>query len=89
MGRITKGTLFVEEKLLKPQLIKNVPSKLRERRHLEKQYADRGTKQQPYLSIGQRVLLRVRKINWKPAVIISPDPTARSYIVRTSKGQTF
>ncbi|KAG8198447.1 hypothetical protein JTE90_022184 [Oedothorax gibbosus] len=44
MGRRTKSTLFVEEKLLKPQLIKNVPSKLRERRNLEKQYADRGTK---------------------------------------------
>ncbi|KAG8187519.1 hypothetical protein JTE90_019949 [Oedothorax gibbosus] len=89
MGRRTRGTLLIHEKLLKPQLIQNVSRKLHKKRNKYKEHHDRGTKLQQPLSVGQEVLLRVKRRKWKPAVIVSPGPTSRSYMVKMSDGRVF
>ncbi|KAG8180000.1 hypothetical protein JTE90_020955 [Oedothorax gibbosus] len=40
-------------------------------------------------SVGQEVLLHVKRRKWKPAVIVSPGPTSRSYMVKMSDGRVF
>ena len=89
MGRRTRGTLLTSERLLKPQLIQNVSHKLQEKRSKYKEHHDRGTKLQQPLSVGQKVLLRLKQRNWKPAVVVSPGPTSRSYMVKTPEGRVL
>ncbi|KAG8189628.1 hypothetical protein JTE90_009559 [Oedothorax gibbosus] len=60
-----------------------------EKRNKYKEHHDRGTKLQQPLSVGQEVLLRVKRRKWKPALIVSTGPTSRSYMVKMSDGRVF
>lgn len=49
MGRRTKTTLPTSETLLKPKLVKNVSSNLKEKRNAEKSFYDRNSRKLPQI----------------------------------------
>ena len=65
MGRRTKTTLPTSETLLKPKLVKNVSSNLKEKRNAEKSFYDRNSRKLPQIREGDDVRIRRGNI-WEP-----------------------
>ena len=87
-GRRTQTRFPTSPKLLQPQTISDVPTKIHEKQQMQKLYYDRGAKSLPSFEAGQSVLLRDNS-KWKPATIITNASTPRSYIVQTPEGINF
>lgn len=89
-GRRTKTLLPTTEYLLRPQTVKPeaVTKQLTEKRHTQKSYYDRQTKELPELEAGDNVRVETDK-GWKPAVVVSKTNEPRSYEIETSNGVRY
>ena len=92
MSRRLRSILPTTDKQLKPELAS--PNAIRDRRELcqkrQKHYYDRSTRALPPLPASATV--RFQKYpgaEWKPATVIEPAGTQRSYNIQTDEGQTL
>ena len=87
MGRRTKTTLPTSETLLKPKLVKNVSSNLKEKRNAEKSFYDRNSRKLPQIHEGDDV--RIRRDNiWEPGHVVKRSNAPRSFVVK-SRNQLY
>ena len=63
MGRRTKTTLPTSETLLKPKLVKNVTSNLKDKRLAQKNFYDKSARSLPHINAGDDIRIRCGK-NW-------------------------
>lgn len=88
MGRKVKIRLPTASKLLQPQLHKDVQQRLKDRQLKQKFYFDRGARNLPTLSEGERVRLRAEN-RWQPAIVVKSLDKPRSYLVQTQGGEIY
>lgn len=74
--------------LLKPQVVHNACSKLKERKDKQKIYYDRNVKLLPEIKPHQTERIRMGK-TWEPATVTAQHTTPRSYIVSTPDGTAY
>uniref|UniRef100_A0A3P9MQF2 Gypsy retrotransposon integrase-like protein 1 n=1 Tax=Oryzias latipes TaxID=8090 RepID=A0A3P9MQF2_ORYLA len=89
MSRRLRSVLPAMEKQLQPVLSPRCT--FQSRRQLfqsrQKQYYDRGARALPALSQGSTIRFQLPSGTWKPATVIGPAPTQRSYNIVTDEGQ--
>lgn len=90
MSRRLRSTLPNTNQQLLPKVIscKDVRAKRLHKQQRQKSYYDRSARPLPQLTEGQAVRVQERGY-WKPATIIKPANTERSYHVCTSDGQEY
>ena len=81
MGRKAKTTLPTSETLLKPKLVKNVSSNLKEKRLTQKYFYDKNARSLPYIKAGDDVRIRRGK-NWEQGHVMKQSNAPRSFIVQ-------
>ncbi|KAH7962046.1 hypothetical protein HPB52_014050 [Rhipicephalus sanguineus] len=92
MRRTTRTQLPVHTKLLEPKTVppKQVTTRLKGIRQRQKTYNNRGTRDLALLHPGSEVtVFNSRNSEWHPAIVVSEDPTQRSYIVANEHGEEF
>ncbi|XP_077548024.1 uncharacterized protein LOC144160693 [Haemaphysalis longicornis] len=90
MRRHSRTQLPVTNYHLKPRTVppEEVRQRLKEIRHMQCVYYNRGTRCLPELESGSRVsVYETRSKTWAPAVVVGPAGTARSYVVSTESRQ--
>ncbi|XP_077565050.1 uncharacterized protein LOC144180603 [Haemaphysalis longicornis] len=90
MGRQTRTLLPVPTSHLVPEVVPNraVHNRLQEIRQRQRIYYNRGSRNLPPLSPGQRVTAYdTHEKTWTPAVFLRPPETPRSLVVKTEEGQ--
>lgn len=92
MSRRLRSILPTTGKQLKPELACHIT--IRDRRELcqkrQKHYYDRSTRALPPLPASATVRFQKNpSAEWKPATVIEPAGTQRSYNIRTDEGQTL
>lgn len=90
MSRRLRSTLPSTNQQLQPEAVnhKDGYAKRLQRQEHQKRYFDRAAKPLPPLHCGEPVRLQENG-HWKPAEVIQPADTARSYHVRTTDGQVY
>ena len=76
---------------LKPEVVRNVKEKLIECQHVQKKVHDRrSTRPLAALQSGENVRIRTPlQKTWEPAKVVEKHSSPRSYIVRTTDGETY
>ncbi|XP_077548102.1 uncharacterized protein LOC144160844 [Haemaphysalis longicornis] len=90
VGRQTRTLLPVPTSHLVPEVVPNraVQNRLQEIRQRQRIYYNRGFRNLPPLSPGQRVTTYdTHEKTWTPAVFLRPAETPRSLVVKTEEGQ--
>ncbi|XP_041867384.1 uncharacterized protein K02A2.6-like [Melanotaenia boesemani] len=91
MSRRLRSVLPVTNQHLKPRVTswKRVQQTRKKKQTTQKLYYDRCAKPLSILQRGDNIRYQQETGLWKPAVIIQPAETDRSYIIRTGEGQTL
>lgn len=87
MSRITRSPIPTTEKMLKPRIVHGVRKELMKLRHLQKKYADRGTKEGKQLQPGDKVRVQIEHRHWEEGEVTQGTGKPRSYMVKTADGQ--
>lgn len=90
MSRRLRSVLPSTKSQLQPEIVsyKDGHAKWQQRQQYQKRYYDTSSKPLPPLHSGECVRVQEQG-RWKPAVIIQPADTERSYILRTHDGQMY
>ncbi|CAI5671962.1 unnamed protein product [Oreochromis niloticus] len=91
MSRRLRSVLPITGYQLVPRIIsQTVVQKTRmERQEHQRRYYNRSAAPLPRLQQGDHIRFQHESGSWKPAVIIRPAETARSFVIRTGEGQTI
>ena len=89
MSRRLCSVILKTKSLLQPKVIDNdlARSKIKSQKVLQKLYYDKGSKELPKISRGEKVRMLQRK-TWNPAIIKEKSNTPRSFILQCSDGST-
>lgn len=91
MSRRLRSVLPVTNYHLKPRVTswRAVQATRKKKQATQKLYYDRCAKPLSTLQPGDNIRYQQETGMWKPAVVVQPAETERSYIIRTGEGQTF
>ncbi|CAI5678504.1 unnamed protein product [Oreochromis niloticus] len=91
MSRRLRSVIPITGYQLVPRIISQmVVQKTRmERQEHQRRYYNRSAAPLPRLQQGDHICFQHESRSWKPAVIIRPAETARSFVIRTGEGQTI
>lgn len=81
MGRRTQTLLPTYQKLMKPEIPKNVEEKFKRRAKKQTKYFNRGAKLLPFVKVGDAVGVRFGK-EWKPGMVVAKSQYPRSFVVQ-------
>lgn len=90
MSRRLRSILPSTNQQLQPEVVsyKEMHEKRAQRQQQQKRYYDRSARPLPPLIDGESVRIQEHGL-WKPAVVIQPADTERSYHVRTAEGAMY
>ncbi|GBN77551.1 Retrovirus-related Pol polyprotein from transposon opus [Araneus ventricosus] len=89
-NRRLRTKLPISNKLLNPELFKDVNIKLLRRQQTQKHYYDRSSKILTELKPGDKIVVQNVKIKiWEPAVLLSKTKTSRWYKIKTLYGRVL
>lgn len=90
MSRRLRSILPNTPKQLKPRVVsrKDAHSRRVHQQQHQKRYFDRSAKPMTQLHAGQNIRFQEQG-HWKPAVVVQPADTDRSYHIRTPQGQEY
>ncbi|GBL84302.1 hypothetical protein AVEN_121607-1 [Araneus ventricosus] len=89
-NRRLRTKLPISNKLLNPELFKDVNIKLLRRQQTQKHYYDRSSKILTELKPGDKIVVQnVKTKIWEPAVVLSKAKTPRSYKIKTLYGRVL
>uniref|UniRef100_A0A674EBM2 Gypsy retrotransposon integrase-like protein 1 n=1 Tax=Salmo trutta TaxID=8032 RepID=A0A674EBM2_SALTR len=90
MSRRLRSTLPSTNQQLQPEVVSynEMHGKRAQRQQQQKRYYDRSARPLPPLIDGESVRIQEHGL-WKPAVVIQPADTERSYYVRTAEGAVY
>ncbi|GBL99714.1 hypothetical protein AVEN_249752-1 [Araneus ventricosus] len=89
-NRRLRTKLPISNKLLNPELFKDVNIKLLRRQQTQKHYYDRSSKILTKLKPGDKIVVQnVKTKIWEPAVVLSKTKTPRSYKIKTLYGRVL
>lgn len=91
MSRRLRSVLPVTNHHLKPRVTswRAVQATRKKKQATQKLYYNRSAKPLSTLQPGDNIRYQQETGMWKPAVVLQPAETERSYIIRTGEGQTF
>lgn len=89
-NRRLRTKLPISNKLLNPELFKDVNIKLLRRQQTQKHYYNRSSKILTELKPGDKIVVQnVKTKIWEPAVVLSKTKTPRSYKIKTLYGRVL
>ena len=85
-----RSVIHTTKSLLLPKVIDNdlAKSKIKSQKALQKFYSDKGSKELPKISCGEKVRVLQGK-TWNPAIVKEKANTQKSFILRCPDGSTY